>query len=55
MNCSINIFSFFSSNGQFGLNTDIYETNILNLAVVVGFLVYYGKVAFTLRFKSRIN
>nr|YP_009541047.1 ATPase subunit I [Lepocinclis playfairiana]AYQ93544.1 ATPase subunit I [Lepocinclis playfairiana] len=27
----------------FGINTDILETNVLNLAVVIGVLVYYGK------------
>lgn len=39
----INIISFFAS-GEFGFNTNIFETNILNLAVVIGVLVYYGRV-----------
>nr|YP_009144904.1 ATPase subunit I [Euglenaria anabaena]AKJ83351.1 ATPase subunit I [Euglenaria anabaena] len=29
----------------FGINTDIFETNILNLSVVIGVLVYYGRAA----------
>ena len=27
----------------FGLNFDIFETNIINLAIVIGVLVYFGK------------
>jgi hypothetical protein len=30
----------------FGINTNLFETNILNLSVVIGALVYYGKAAF---------
>ena len=41
---SINYFSFISSSEGFGFNTDIFETNILNLAVVLGVLVYYGRI-----------
>jgi F-type H+-transporting ATPase subunit b len=28
---------------SFGLNTNIIETNLINLAVVIGVLVYFGK------------
>lgn len=41
-----NINMFISEVKGFGINTDIFETNILNLAVVVGVLIYYGRVAF---------
>lgn len=36
--------------GNFGVNTDIFETNVLNLSVVIGVLIYYGRVAFSIRF-----
>ena len=28
---------------NFGLNTNLLETNLINLAVVLGLLVYFGK------------
>jgi F-type H+-transporting ATPase subunit b len=28
---------------SFGLNTDILDTNLINLGVVIGVLVYFGK------------
>jgi F-type H+-transporting ATPase subunit b len=31
------------SEGGFGLNFDIFETNLINLAILVGVLFYYGK------------
>lgn len=34
---------------NFGINTDIFETNVLNLSVVIGVLIYYGRVAFPIR------
>lgn len=37
---------FISEAEGFGINTDILETNVLNLAVVIGVLIYYGRVAF---------
>lgn len=40
---NINLFSFLSEREGFGINTDLLDTNILNLSVVVGVLVYYGK------------
>lgn len=39
----ISLISVVSKHEGFGLNTDILETNILNLVVVIGVLVYYGK------------
>lgn len=36
------LFSISHSEG-FAINTDVFETNILNLAVVIGVLIYYGK------------
>ncbi len=41
-----NINMFISEAEGFGINTDIFETNVLNLAVVIGVLIYYGRVAF---------
>lgn len=41
-----NINMFISEAEGFGINTDILETNVLNLAVVIGVLIYYGRVAF---------
>ncbi|AFY61407.1 F0F1 ATP synthase subunit B [Synechococcus sp. PCC 6312] len=29
--------------GQFGLNLNLFETNIINLAIVIGILVYFGR------------
>lgn len=40
----INLFSFVSSSESFGINTDLFETNILNLSVVIVVVVYYGKI-----------
>lgn len=28
---------------NFGLNTNLLETNLINLSVVIGLLVYFGK------------
>ena len=47
---NINMLAFVSHSDGFGINTDIFETNILNLSVVIGVLVYYGRAAFTERF-----
>lgn len=46
---NINIFSFISNKEGFGINSDILETNILNLSVVIGVLIYYGRIAFSVR------
>lgn len=45
----INIINLFSEREGFGINTDIFETNILNLSVVIGVLIYYGRITFTRR------
>ena len=42
----INILRFISSSESFGVNTDLFETNVLNLSVVIGVLVYYGRIVF---------
>nr|YP_009240147.1 ATP synthase CF0 subunit I [Sciadopitys verticillata]AMO00701.1 ATP synthase CF0 subunit I [Sciadopitys verticillata]BAK86700.1 ATP synthase CF0 B chain [Sciadopitys verticillata]BAW34566.1 ATP synthase CF0 B chain [Sciadopitys verticillata]BCK60735.1 ATP synthase CF0 B chain [Sciadopitys verticillata] len=34
---------YWISAGSFGLNTNILETNIINLSVVLGVLIYFGK------------
>jgi hypothetical protein len=47
---SINICSFVAESEGFGINTDLFETNILNLAVVIGVLIYYGRITFAVRF-----
>lgn len=31
------------SAGSFGFNTDILATNLINLSVVLGVLIYFGK------------
>ena len=33
--------------GGFGLNLDILDTNLINLTLLVGILVYYGKPLLT--------
>lgn len=42
----LNLITIISENKGLGINTDIFETNVLNLSVVIGVLIYYGKVAF---------
>ncbi|MHC5724739.1 MAG: F0F1 ATP synthase subunit B [Nostoc sp.] len=32
-----------AAEGGFGLNLDIFETNLINLAILVGILVYFGR------------
>jgi len=34
---------YWSIAGNFGLNTNLLETNLINLSVVLGLLVYFGK------------
>jgi len=34
---------FWTLANSFGLNTNLLETNLINLGVVVGLLVYFGK------------
>jgi hypothetical protein len=49
---SINIITFLSNSEGFGINKDIFETNIINLTIVVGTVVYYGRIACSLLFLS---
>ena len=34
---------YWSSAGSFGFNTDILATNLINLSVVLGVLIFFGK------------
>ena len=45
---NINMILTISEAKGFGINTDPLETNVINLAVVIGVLIYYGKVAFSI-------
>lgn len=50
--------SFLSEEEGFGINTNLFETNILNLSVVIGVLIYYGRIAFVIRiffYEFKIN
>nr|YP_009540924.1 ATPase subunit I [Lepocinclis tripteris]AYQ93364.1 ATPase subunit I [Lepocinclis tripteris] len=40
---NINLNTILSHSDGFGINTNLFETNILNLTVVIGVLFYYGK------------
>ena len=44
-NVSDSFFSVFywPSAGSFGFNTDILATNLINLSVVLGVLIFFGK------------
>jgi F-type H+-transporting ATPase subunit b len=44
---NVNFLSVLSNNSGFGINTDVIETNILNLSVVIGVLFYYGRIVFS--------
>nr|YP_009732764.1 ATP synthase CF0 subunitI [Buxbaumia aphylla]QHU77106.1 ATP synthase CF0 subunitI [Buxbaumia aphylla] len=39
----VNSLSFWPLAGNFGLNTNLLETNLINLSVVLSLLVYFGK------------
>lgn len=41
-NLYISIFFSFSQIESFGINFNLFETNIFNLVIVLGVLVYYG-------------
>jgi F-type H+-transporting ATPase subunit b len=46
MNNSINVMTsweWWSPAGGFGVNTNLLETNLINLTVVIGVLIYFGK------------
>lgn len=45
---NINIISVIANKEGFGINTDVFETNVLNLSVVIGVLIYYGRIAFSI-------
>lgn len=45
----INLTNLLSHNEGFGINTDILDTNVLNLIVVIGVLFYYGRPLFLIR------
>lgn len=38
-----NFYQFICESENFGINTDLLETNIFNLTVVIGCVIYYGK------------
>ncbi|MEO1094171.1 MAG: F0F1 ATP synthase subunit B [Cyanobacteria bacterium J06638_28] len=37
-----NVWLLASEEGGFGLNFDIFETNLINLAIIIGVLIYFG-------------
>lgn len=44
------------SAGSFGFNTDILATNLINLSVVLGVLIFFGKgVCASFYFKNRLD
>nr|YP_009522517.1 ATP synthase subunit b [Dumortiera hirsuta]AXQ02615.1 ATP synthase subunit b [Dumortiera hirsuta] len=45
--------NFWTIAGSFGLNTNLLETNLINLGVVIGFLVYFGKGVLSNLLKNR--
>jgi hypothetical protein len=32
-----------ASNGSFGINTDIFETNLVNQLIILGGVIFYGR------------
>jgi len=32
-----------ASNGSFGINTDIFETNLINQLIILGAIIYFGR------------
>lgn len=50
---NINIFTFIAVSEGFGINTDLFETNLLNLSVVIATLIYYGKITLGDLIKNR--
>lgn len=49
----INIFVNISESEGFGINTDLLETNVINLSVVIGVLVFFGKDILNESLKAR--
>jgi len=50
---NINMLMSLAHSEGFSINTDIFETNVLNLSVVIGVLIYYGRAALADLLKSR--
>lgn len=50
---SVNFFGFISEREGFHFNTDIFETNVLNLSVVIAVLIYYGRIVLSDLMNSR--
>lgn len=38
----VSLNSFISHSDELGINTNLLETNVINLTVVIGVLFYYG-------------
>ena len=51
----LNFFSFFFSHEEFFLefNTDIFETNLINISILIGVLLYANKVSFSKTLSDR--
>jgi F-type H+-transporting ATPase subunit b len=52
---NINSLFLISTEKGFKINTDIFETNIINLSIVIGLLVYYGRTALIEAIKNHKN
>ena len=52
---TLNLFSFFLNNEEafFELNPNILETNVINIAILIGLLVYGNKVSFSVGLAER--
>jgi len=52
---TLNLFSFFLNNEEafFELNPNILETNVINIAILIGLLVYGNKVSFSVGLADR--
>jgi len=52
---TLNLFSFFLNNDEafFELNPNILETNVINIAILIGLLVYGNKVSFSVGLADR--
>lgn len=52
---NINSLFLISTEKGLSINTDIFETNIVNLSLVIGLLVYYGRTALIEAIKNHKN
>ena len=52
-----NFFSFFLNHEEtfLEINTNIFETNIINISILVGILIYANKVSFAPGLETRRN